>query len=408
MLLQGVDNRARAYEDNTVYSFDELEKLGFLFNPEIQVTDTITLMDDGGEVNFGSMAPSILPDLNTNNNYAEGAAFPARYDLRQEGCMTSVKDQGSIGSCWAHATYASLESAIKKASASSSVLSADGLSQAGGDASGIELSQDGMILPLGSTHQLLATLMPYGNDSPVVWSSSNNLVASVSAHGLVTTHGMGNVYITASTDNGAVFAECSITVTDPAALRFLTIDNQETVLSVGSSLLLEYALYPSNAVATDLIWKVDDTSVARVNEYGLLTALHSGTVSVTVSTRDGIVSAPYTIQVVGEDLFSSAITSSTLDFADSTLLGDLNVTVTSTQATSQECMVLAAFYSADGQLLSAMERAASLLLGDNTFVFSNITLSGIDTASVNLQIFVLDGAGSYTPLTKPCHKTIIQ
>ncbi|WP_196214003.1 lectin like domain-containing protein [Methanolobus vulcani] len=37
-------------------------------------------------------------------------SYPARYDLRNEGGVTSVRDQGQAGSCWAHASIASLES----------------------------------------------------------------------------------------------------------------------------------------------------------------------------------------------------------------------------------------------------------------------------------------------------------
>lgn len=36
--------------------------------------------------------------------------FPAAYDLRNEEKLTPVKDQGACGSCWAFATYASMES----------------------------------------------------------------------------------------------------------------------------------------------------------------------------------------------------------------------------------------------------------------------------------------------------------
>lgn len=36
--------------------------------------------------------------------------FPSQYDLRSLGKLTSVKDQGQCGSCWAFATYGSLES----------------------------------------------------------------------------------------------------------------------------------------------------------------------------------------------------------------------------------------------------------------------------------------------------------
>jgi C1A family cysteine protease/fibronectin type 3 domain-containing protein len=43
---------------------------------------------------------------------AAGDALPSRFDLRDEGRMTSVKDQNPYGTCWAHAALGSLESAL--------------------------------------------------------------------------------------------------------------------------------------------------------------------------------------------------------------------------------------------------------------------------------------------------------
>lgn len=40
--------------------------------------------------------------------------LPSRYDLREEGLVTPVKDQGSSGSCWAFATLAAVESYLLK------------------------------------------------------------------------------------------------------------------------------------------------------------------------------------------------------------------------------------------------------------------------------------------------------
>ena len=40
------------------------------------------------------------------------AAYPARYDLRDTGKVTDVRDQGQCGSCWTFGAYASLESAL--------------------------------------------------------------------------------------------------------------------------------------------------------------------------------------------------------------------------------------------------------------------------------------------------------
>ena len=50
------------------------------------------------------------PDGYTAPAVTGAATLPARFDLRDEGRVTPVRDQGRCGSCWAFATYGSLES----------------------------------------------------------------------------------------------------------------------------------------------------------------------------------------------------------------------------------------------------------------------------------------------------------
>ncbi|MGK7921294.1 MAG: pre-peptidase C-terminal domain-containing protein, partial [Trichodesmium sp.] len=64
--------------------------------------------------------PLLDPEVQENNNssfaFTTPVDLPSSFDLRDEGAVTSVKNQGNYGSCWAFATYASLESSIFKES----------------------------------------------------------------------------------------------------------------------------------------------------------------------------------------------------------------------------------------------------------------------------------------------------
>ena len=71
-----------------------------------------TLSDDGYPLSF-MPSPIKLPTVKSRALLAAGNELPAAFDLRTVDGVTAVKDQGSCGSCWAFATYASLESFIK-------------------------------------------------------------------------------------------------------------------------------------------------------------------------------------------------------------------------------------------------------------------------------------------------------
>ena len=63
-------------------------------------------------------APVTVQASTANDASRPLSAYPASYDLRSGNYVTSVKDQGSYGTCWAFATYGSLESSILKAGGS--------------------------------------------------------------------------------------------------------------------------------------------------------------------------------------------------------------------------------------------------------------------------------------------------
>jgi len=62
----------------------------------------------------------------------EFGGFPSRYDLRDLGYVTPIRDQGSCGSCWAFATYGSLESWLLVSGQGSQDLSENNLKECHG------------------------------------------------------------------------------------------------------------------------------------------------------------------------------------------------------------------------------------------------------------------------------------
>lgn len=102
----GINNAKRKYESDVYYTLDELVELGAEINPEyIEYQKN----PDGREI-----TPSPVIFRNKENAFSS-KAYPAKFDLRDHGLVSTVKDQGGLSSCWAHAAIASFESnALKK------------------------------------------------------------------------------------------------------------------------------------------------------------------------------------------------------------------------------------------------------------------------------------------------------
>ena len=117
--------------------------------------------------------------------------------------------------------------------------------------------------------------------APVVWSSSDMSVATVSARGLVTAVGRGSTRITAM--SGGVNDRAFITVTLPAA-RIEVEPSSTKLTSVGATEQLTATVYDANddiIPSATVAWSSSDTSVATVSARGLVTAVGRGSTRIT-------------------------------------------------------------------------------------------------------------------------------
>jgi len=149
----------------------------------------------------------------------------------------------------------------------------------------IELNITKLSINIGESATLNATISPSNaTDKKIKWSSSDKKVASVSSSGVVKGIKAGKVTITAKTANGKT-AKCAVTV-KAVAVSGVKVSPASAVLTVGGSQQLKATVSPSNATDKTVKWSSSDTSVAKVNKNGLVTAIAKGTATITVKASN--------------------------------------------------------------------------------------------------------------------------
>ncbi len=174
-----------------------------------------------------------------------------------------------------------------------------------------------------TTLQLTATVLPANAaDQSLTWSSSNINVATVDAAGLVSAHGAGTAVITAESING-IQSTVTITVTD-ILVSSVDIDQADQSIADGATLQLTATVLPSNAADQSLTWSSNNTSVATVNATGMVSALATGSATITARSLNGKQS---TVKITITDVL---VTSVDIDQEDQSIDAEATVQLTAT------------------------------------------------------------------------------
>ena len=156
-------------------------------------------------------------------------------------------------------------------------------------ATSITLNASSQNLITGESFTLTATVEPAKTTDTVVWSSSNEAVATVS-DGTVTSAKAGTTEITATAGN--VKATCTVTVSDPV---YKVTDIKLTAapsrrIAAGKKVKLKASIAPSNATDKSVTWTSSNKKVATVNAKGLVTFKKNAggkKVTITATAKDG-------------------------------------------------------------------------------------------------------------------------
>lgn len=133
-------------------------------------------------------------------------------------------------------------------------------------------------------------------DKSVVWSSSNESIATVTEAGVVTGVAAGEATITVTTNDGSFTATCAVTVS-AVAVTGVTVSPTSDSIQVGEDLTLTATVAPDNATNKNITWSSSDDTIATVSDAGVVTGVAAGNATITVTTEDGDFTAISTITV---------------------------------------------------------------------------------------------------------------
>lgn len=156
-------------------------------------------------------------------------------------------------------------------------------------------------LNVEDTFKLEATVNPdNATDRTVVWTSSDDTIATVNQAGLVTAIAEGDVIISA-TANNEVTGNCNVTVLGESSssgtveVKSVSLNKTELSLNIDDSEKLIATVKPDNATDKTVVWSSSDDTIATVDENGLVTGISEGTAIITAVAGEYSVECEVTV-----------------------------------------------------------------------------------------------------------------
>lgn len=188
-------------------------------------------------------------------------------------------------------------------------------------ATGISVNKQSASILVGASETLTATVTPNDvTDKTVLWTSSDTIVAVVSADGVVTARKAGKASITATAvSNPEVKAICEVTVVQP--VEGITLDMTSIIMEeFGNMVKLNATILPEDASDKSVRWSSSNPNVCTVTQSGTVVAVGNGTATVIATTVDGDIPATCVVNV--KDYIYDVNRDGTIDVADIAVIID--------------------------------------------------------------------------------------
>lgn len=271
----------------------------------------------------------------------------------------------------------------------------------------ITLSKENVQLKVGENISLLATIYPDNADNKdVVWSSSDDNIATVDANGLITAHKGGNAKIVVSSaENPNIKVSCNVSIIQPVTGIVLNTSNLELIEDASAQ--LNAMVLPEDASNKDVNWTSSDVSVAMVSPDGNVYAIKPGQATIMATTVDGGFVALCKITVKPKEVIATAIRLSkndeTLAIGEALQLNAVlepdNVTNKTIRWTSTNSNI--ATVNSDGLVKALTEGSTQIIAtttdGSNLSAICNIT---VEKQFIGITQIQIDPSNARIPIGK--------
>ena len=159
-------------------------------------------------------------------------------------------------------------------------------------ATGVTLNETALSLHPTEKATLTAAVAPENTTDTLVWTSSNDAVATVK-DGVITAKSEGTATITAAC--GSAKAECVVTVLSPIPATGVTLDKTALKLYEGDAAKLTAMVKPEDTTDKTIVWTSSDKTIATVKD-GAVTAVKAGTATITAACGEAKATCAVTVK----------------------------------------------------------------------------------------------------------------
>lgn len=151
----------------------------------------------------------------------------------------------------------------------------------------IVMAQELLELNIGDKYPFVALVLPEDASVPdLVWTSSNDKIATVSPTGEIEAKAVGEVTISASSmDNPEIIGNVKVTVKH-VPVESIKLDVSDLKLQPGQTHTLVPTITPDNATYKDIAWETSNADIVKVNN-GVVQAVGNGEAQIKATTDKG-------------------------------------------------------------------------------------------------------------------------